>query len=190
MFLSGSGRTLVNLHRAITEKRLDATIVDVVASRPCAGVDRAREAGYPVEIVGGSLSADQLLTRVREKGIGLVVLAGYLKKVPVPPEMRERIVNIHPGLLPGDGTGGRFGGAGMYGEKVHKAVLDAGERESGCTVHYCDEGYDSGPVLLRRTCPVEAGDTPERLAARVFELELEAYPEALQLAVRGSRTRL
>lgn len=189
VFLSGSGRTLVNLHRAILDGRLDASIVDVVASRMCRGVERARDAGLPVEIVGGQFTADSLLERVDSKRIGLVVLAGYLRKMPVPVLLRERIVNIHPGLLPGDGTGGRFGGEGMYGIRVHRAVLDAGVPETGCTVHYCDEGYDSGPVLLRKTCRVEPGDTPETLAERVFALELEAYPEALQLAIAGSRTK-
>jgi phosphoribosylglycinamide formyltransferase-1 len=188
VFLSGSGRTLVNLHRAIGSGRLDARIVDVVASRDCVGVSRARELGLPTEILPVPFTAESLLGRVRAKAIGLIVLAGYLKLLPVPPAMERRILNIHPALLPGDGTGGRFGGRGLYGMRVHRAVLDAGEGTSGCTVHYCSPVYDAGPVLIRRTCPVETGDTPETLAARVFEQELEAYPEAVQLAITEHRT--
>ena len=188
VFLSGSGRTLVNLQKAIEDGALDAGIVDVVASRACAGVDRAVELGLPVEIVEGGFTASALLDRVAEHRIGLVVLAGYLRLVPVPPELERRILNIHPALLPGDGTGGRFGGRGLYGTRVHRAVLEAGETESGCTVHYCSAEYDAGPVLVRKVCPVLVGDTPETLAARVFEKELEAYPEALQLAIEEHRT--
>lgn len=190
VFLSGSGRTLVNLVDRIKQGTLDAEIVDVVASRECPGIERASQAGLSVEVIPGTISVGRLLDRVESKRIGLVVLAGYLKKVPVPEPMRERIVNIHPALLPGDGTGGRFGGPGMYGMKVHRAVIEAGETQSGCTVHYCDNAYDTGPVLLRKTCVVEPGDTPESLAKRVFALELDAYPEALQLAMTTNRTSL
>ena len=190
MFLSGSGRTLLNLVERINQGKLDAEIVDVVASRECLGIERAAEVGLSVEVIPGAISESRLLERVEAKRIGLVVLAGYLKKVPVPEPMRERIVNIHPALLPGDGTDGRFGGPGMYGMRVHRAVIEAGETVSGCTVHYCENAYDTGPVLLRKTCAVEPGDTPEMLAKRVFALELEAYPEALQLAVTGNRTSL
>lgn len=168
VFLSGSGRTLVNLHERIEAGTLDATIVDVVASRSCKGIDRAQELGYDPEIFPGEFTAEQLLDRVERFRAGLIVLAGYLRRVPVPTPLVRRIVNIHPALLPGDGTGGRFGGPGLYGERVHKAVLDAGVTESGCTVHYCDAEYDAGPVILRRTCPVLPTDTPETLAARVF----------------------
>lgn len=188
VFLSGSGRTLVNLHDRIASGWLEARIVDVVASRQCVGVERAEALGYRPEIVPGEFTSDELLERVRRTGAGLVVLAGYLRRVPVPQELERRIVNIHPALLPGDGTGGRFGGKGLYGIRVHRAVIEAGEPESGCTVHYCDEAYDAGPVILRRSCPVLPGDTPEDLAARVFELELETLPDALQLAIGETRT--
>ena len=183
VFLSGSGRTLENLHKRITSGRLEAKIVDVVASRPCRGVERAFALGYQPEIIPASFTPKSLEKRAQERAIGLIVLAGYLRKMPVPAAFRDRIVNIHPGLLPGDGTGGPYGGKGMFGERVHRAVLEAGDAESGCTVHYCDDAYDAGPILIRRTCPVLPGDTPDSLAARVFELELEAYPDALQLAI-------
>jgi phosphoribosylglycinamide formyltransferase-1 len=103
------------------------------------------------------------------------VLAGYLKLVNIPPGYERRVVNIHPALLPG------FGGAGMYGHRVHEAVLASGDGESGCTVHFCDEVFDRGPIILQKRCPVLPGDTPDMLAARVFDLECRAYPEALQL---------
>ena len=190
VFFSGSGRTFVNLHEKIRSGALDAEIVDVVASRRCGGIEKAEALGYSVEIVPGEFSERALLERIERAGAGLVVLAGYLRKVPVPAQLERRIINIHPALLPGDGTGGRFGGKGLYGERVHRAVLEAGEAESGCTVHYCDDRYDAGPVILTRTCPVLAGDTPDTLAARVFELELEALPAGVQLAIEETRTTL
>ncbi len=183
VFISGSGRTLMNLVDRCARGAINAEIVDVVASKPCAGADRARAAGLPVEIIPGDIPADALLDRVERLRLDWVVLAGYLRLVPVPPALRERIINIHPALLPGDGTSGRFGGPGLYGLRVHRAVLEAGERESGCTVHYCDDRYDSGSIILQARCPVLPTDTPEDLAARVFELELEALPRALQLLI-------
>lgn len=188
VMLSGSGRTMVNLAERCANGRLDAEIVGVIASRNCVGVDRARELGLPVEIVPGVIPGAALAERTRSAGADWVVLAGYLQRVEITPSLVGRVVNIHPALLPGDGTGGRFGGPGMFGGRVHRAVLEAGERESGCTVHLCDDAYDAGPVVLKKACPVEPGDTPETLAQRVFELELEAYPEALQLLIDRGRT--
>ena len=110
-----------------------------------------------------------------EKRIDLVCLAGYLRWLKIEPRYRGRVMNIHPALLP------KFGGPGMYGHHVHRAVLAAGETESGCTVHFVDEEYDHGPVILQRTCPVLPDDDPDSLAARVFEQECKAYPEAVEL---------
>lgn len=188
VMLSGSGRTMVNLAERCADGRLDAEIAGVIASRDCVGVERARELGLPVEIVPGVIPGQALAERMRSARADWAVLAGYLQRVEITPELAGKVVNIHPALLPGDGTGGRFGGPGMYGSRVHKAVLEAGERESGCTVHLCDVAYDAGPVVLKRSCPVEPGDTPETLAARVFDLELEAYPAALQLVIDRART--
>lgn len=188
VLISGSGRTLLNLHERCARGELDAEIVDVIASKPCVGVDRARATGLPVEIVPGDIPAEALVERVDRLGIDWLVLGGYLRLIPIPDRLRRRVVNIHPALLPGDGTGGRFGGPGLYGERVHRSVLTAGESESGCTVHYCDPEYDSGPIILQKRCPVLSGDTPETLAERVFALELEAYPEALQLLIDRART--
>ena len=171
--LSGGGRTLLNLLDAIERGRLRARITGAIASRPCAGVERAEARGVPTRVIRGMIPADQLLTLAREHDATWVVLCGYLQKIDLPRELEGRVVNIHPALLP------KFGGPGMYGDRVHKAVLEAGEAETGCTVHLCDAEYDSGPVVLQMRCPVLSGDTVESLAARVFELECEAYPRAL-----------
>ncbi len=112
--------------------------------------------------------------------IDYVVFAGYLKLLPIPPAYRGRVVNIHPALLP------TFGGPGMHGRHVHEAVLAAGEKESGCTVHFCDDRYDTGAIILQRRCPVLAGDSPETLAARVFEEEKLAYPRAIRMLIEGN----
>ena len=110
-------------------------------------------------------------------GVDLVCLAGWLQLLQIPPRWAGRGLNIHPALLP------KFGGQGMYGRRVHEAVLAAGERESGCTVHVVTDAYDAGPIVLQRRCPVLPGDTPDTLAARVFAQECEAYPEAIKRSV-------
>lgn len=175
ILISGTGRTLLNLHDHILAGRLDAEIALVIASRECPGAAAARERGLNVLIIPGVVPAPALEAVLREHRIDWVVLAGYLKMVDIPPSYAGRIVNIHPALLPA------HGGPGMYGRAVHEAVLASGASESGCTVHLCDGDYDTGPVILQKRCPVLPGDTPETLAARVFELEKLAYPEALQL---------
>ena len=100
-------------------------------------------------------------------------MAGFLKHVLIPEDFRDRVINIHPSLLPS------FGGSGMYGQRVHQAALDRGVKVSGCTVHYVDNHYDNGPILLQRTCEVREDDTADTLAARVFEQECRALPEAI-----------
>lgn len=179
VLLSGSGRTLVNIADAIDAKTLRAKIALVVASRRCPGVDRALERGFPTCIEHGEISESRLLELLDASRIDLVVLAGYLKLVPIPAKYAGRIVNIHPALLP------RHGGPGMYGDRVHRAVLDAGDTQTGCTVHLCDTEYDRGRIVLQRMCLVEPGDTVRTLADRVFALETEAYPEALRLVIDG-----
>ncbi len=172
--ISGGGRTLSNLLDAIEQRRVNAAVVHVISSREGPGVDRARTRGLSVEIVAGSLSSERFQATLAAHAIDLVVLAGYLKIVPVPQPYRGRILNIHPGLLP------KFGGAGMHGQRVHEAVLASGDIDSGCTVHVCDEAFDTGPIILQRRCPVRAGDTPGTLAERVFEQECIAYPAAVR----------
>ncbi|MBC7773591.1 MAG: phosphoribosylglycinamide formyltransferase [Pyrinomonadaceae bacterium] len=179
VFLSGSGRTLVNLAESIARGTPRARIALVVASKECLGAARARSLGLPVQVQEGDLPLATLDSLLRQHAIDWVVLAGYIRLLPIPPGYAGRIVNIHPALLP------EFGGHGMYGKRVHEAVLAAGRSVSGCTVHLCDDQYDRGRIVLQRTCPVRPGDTPETLAARVFEQECLAYPEALELLLSG-----
>ncbi|MBX3377306.1 MAG: phosphoribosylglycinamide formyltransferase [Phycisphaeraceae bacterium] len=174
VMLSGSGRTLLNLVECIRAGRLHAEIALVIASRECLGAERARQAGIETVVLKGEIPRDVLQHTLTQHRIDWVVLAGYLKRIAIPPAYRGRIVNIHPSLLP------EFGGHGMYGHHVHEAVLRAGRDRSGCTVHLVDDEYDRGPILLQKSCPVLPGDTPDTLAARVFELECRAYPEALE----------
>ncbi len=170
---------MVNLAEAIRRSKLNAELALVIASRACAGCDRARELGIECITIPGTIDPETLGREVRARGATWIVLAGYLRKVRIPAGFEGRVVNIHPALLP------KFGGPGMHGTHVHEAVIKAGEPISGCTVHLCDEGYDTGPIVLQRSCPVLPGDTPDTLAARVFEQECLAYPEALGLLLEG-----
>ena len=115
----------------------------------------------------------------RQVGADLVVMAGFLKHVRIPSDFEGRVINIHPSLLPS------FGGPGMYGHRVHQAVIDRGVKISGCTVHYVDNVYDNGPIILQRSCEVRDDDTAETLAARVFKQECEALPQAIRIHKEG-----
>lgn len=183
VMLSGGGRTLANLLAKISSGQLPANVVLVIASRECPGAHIARRAGIETLIKPGVIAADELGAMLQPRAVGWVALAGYLQMVRVPREYRGRVVNIHPALLP------KFGGPGMYGRRVHEAVLAAGERISGCTVHLCDDRYDTGPIVMQRCCDVLENDTPDSLAARVFALECETYPRALRELIEG-RTNL
>ncbi|MEE2719492.1 MAG: phosphoribosylglycinamide formyltransferase [Planctomycetota bacterium] len=178
--LSGGGRTLMNLVDRIDDARLNARIDTVVSSRAdAAGVERARARGFKVHIAeDGDVSS--LLDPDRHD---LVCLCGWLRHLHLEPWMEGRVMNIHPSLLPA------FGGRGMYGDRVHAAVLESGIPNTGCTVHFVDEEYDHGPVIIQRACMVEPGDTVESLAARVFTIECDVYPEAITLFAEG-RLRL
>jgi len=178
--ISGGGTTLQNLIDRISAGRLDAEIVGVVSSRADVfGVTRAERAGIPVNVVErGRLSAtfpERVWDAVRTHNPDLVCLAGWLHLLPIPTDFRHKVLNIHPALLPA------FGGKGMYGHHVHEAVLNYGAKVSGCTVHFADDTYDTGPILVQKCVPVKGDDTPDTLAARVFEAECEAYPEAIEL---------
>jgi phosphoribosylglycinamide formyltransferase-1 len=184
VLLSGSGRTLENLLARIDTGDLPAAVARVIASKECRGADIARARSIPTDIIPGAIppaTLDALVTRDR---IDWIVLAGYLKLVPITPATRGRIVNIHPALLPA------FGGPGMHGMKVHTAAIEAFRRgeitESGCTVHLADDTYDTGPIILQRRCPITEHDTPETLAAKVFQLELDAFPAALKQLITNS----
>ncbi len=192
VLLSGSGTTLQNLIDRTGADCLPAQIVGVVSSRADVfGVQRARAAGLPVAIVerrspGDGAPrpfADRVWEAVRAWKPDLVCFAGWLHLLPIPDDFQQKVLNIHPSLLPA------FGGKGMHGRHVHEAVLAAGARVSGCTVHFADDTYDTGPILVQRCVPVEDGDDPESLAARVFAAECEAYPEAIRL-IAENRVRV
>jgi phosphoribosylglycinamide formyltransferase-1 len=180
VLLSGSGRTLDNLLVAICEKRLAASIELVIASKESLGAEKSRAAGLRTMVVKGEIPREELGRLLHEHAIDWVACAGYLKYLHVPAAYTGRVVNIHPALLPA------FGGPGMFGDRVHEAVLRSGATESGCTVHLVDDVYDHGRILLQRTCPVLPTDDAHTLATRVFAEECKAYPEALQrLIERG-----
>lgn len=179
----GRGSNLMALHTATQSGRLAARIVLVVGSRPDApALVRAKEAGLATTVLDPKLTddkgyADLLLIALRAARADTIALAGYLRRLPpaIVAAFRHRVLNTHPALLPA------FGGKGMYGEHVHRAVLEYGVKLSGCTVHFVDEEYDTGPIIAQRCVPVLEDDTPETLAARILPEEHSAYVEALQL---------
>ena len=180
--LSGGGRTVLNLADRIADGTLPADITLVIASRAdVAGVQRARARGLEVRVADRRdyESADRLHDTITswlvERDVQLVCLCGYLYWFRLDQPFRGRAMNIHPALLPD------FGGKGMYGLAVHRAVLASGAKVSGCTVHFLDDQYDHGPIILHRECPVLPGDDEQALADRVFEQECIAYPEAIGL---------
>jgi phosphoribosylglycinamide formyltransferase-1 len=149
---------------------------------------RAQEMGLPTRSISSkqdeNIYAETLLTALQQAGTDLVCLAGYMRKVPdaVVAAYTGRVMNIHAALLPS------FGGQGMYGIRIHQAVLDYGAKVSGCTVHFVDEHYDTGPIILQSVVPVEDSDTAEALAARVLVAEHAAYPRAVALFAAGRLT--
>ena len=175
---SGAGTNL----QAILDRvhgREGVEVVAVASDKPDApALERAAERGLPCVALQDPSDAREWLAALQRHAVDLVVLAGYLKLVPpdVIAGYRGRIINVHPALLPS------FGGKGMYGRRVHEAVLASGTRESGATVHLVDEVYDRGAILGRARVPVLAGDTPERLAARVLEAEHRLLPAAVLAA--------
>jgi phosphoribosylglycinamide formyltransferase-1 len=190
VLISGSGTTLQNLFDRCADGRLAARVVCVVSSHAGAfGLERAARAGVPHTVVErrARASREEFSARVfdhcRRAGAELVCMAGFLQLLPIAADYRGRVLNIHPALIPA------FCGKGMYGEHVHRAALEAGVKVSGCTVHFADDEYDHGPIVLQRVVPVLDDDTPATLAARVFEQEKEAYPEAIRLFAEG-RLRL
>jgi len=184
--ISGGGTTLRNLLAKIEAGELDIDITGVVSSTPKAGgLTIAAEAGIPTEVFetksfdGVAPFSEAVFDACRRFGAELVVMGGFLKLVKIPADFEGRVVNIHPALIPA------FCGHGFYGRRVHQAVLDYGAKISGCTVHFVDDHYDHGPIILQRVVPVEEDDTPETLAKRVFTAECEAYPAALNLFAAG-----
>ncbi|HET8835646.1 MAG TPA: phosphoribosylglycinamide formyltransferase [Gemmatimonadales bacterium] len=176
--VSGRGSNLEALLRALGDDA-PARVVLVVSNRAdAAALARAREHGVPAEVLSQPADATEWLDRLEHHRVDLLVLAGYLKLVPaaVIARYRDRILNVHPALLPA------FGGRGMYGHRVHEAVLASGARESGATVHLVDEVYDRGRILAQGRVPVLPGDTAETLAARVLSVEHRLLPAAVLAA--------
>lgn len=184
VLLSGGGRTLQNL---LDEEGLPLEVRTVISNtRKAYGLERARLAGLPTEVISCPRREDpaeasaRVFAAVREAGAEWVLLAGFLRLLaPIPEDFQGRVLNIHPSLIPA------FAGPGFYGSRVHEAALERGVRLSGCTVHFVDDHYDQGPILVQRSVPVEPGDTTETLAARVFAAECQAYPEAIRLLASG-----
>lgn len=178
VLISGSGSTLQNLIDRTGAAELPATIVGVVASRVgIFGIGRAERAHLPVRVVERKPVAtfsERVFAAVRASEPDFVILAGWLQLLQIPADFENRVLNIHPSLLPA------FGGPGMYGRHVHEAVLASGATVSGCTVHFADNTYDTGPIVLQRQVPVLKSDTPDTLAARVQAAECEAYPDAIR----------
>ena len=180
---SGRGSNLEALLRALG-KDAPARVVLVLSNRGDAGaLARARAAGVDAELLADPSDGAEWIERLSRHRVDLLVLAGYLKLVPpdVVSHYRNRIVNVHPALLPA------FGGPGMYGHRVHEAVLTSGVREAGATVHLVDEVYDHGAVLAQARVPVLPGDTPETLAARVLVVEHRLLPAVVLAAAAAGR---
>jgi phosphoribosylglycinamide formyltransferase 1 len=190
VLISGSGRTLKNFIDLAAEDQLPVDIRLVVSSSAKAGgLKFAEEAGLATRVVrrqdfakgaaGDQAFGEAVFGACREAGVDYVAMAGFLKFAPVPNDFAGRVVNIHPALIPA------FSGAGMYGDHVHQAVLDAGVRVTGCTVHFVDNMYDHGPIIWQQPVPVFEDDTADTLGKRVFEVEKEAYPHVLRQLATG-----
>ena len=197
MLLSGSGTSLENLIERRERGELAIDLVGVVSSRPGAfGLERARRRGIPVFAVDRRASRDErawndaLHEALAPLAPELLVLAGFLSKLELRGRYEGRAMNVHPALVPA------FSGKGFYGERVHRAVLESGVRTTGVTVHFCDDEYDTGPVILQEPVPVHAGDDVASLARRVQAVERELYPRAIglfadgRLVLEGRRVRI
>jgi phosphoribosylglycinamide formyltransferase-1 len=189
VLLSGSGTTLQNIIDLCEAETLDATVSCVIASRSSAyGLERAAKHGIPACAITAKSHPDfdarndAIWDEVRSHGAGLVVLAGYMSLLKVPGDFTNRIINVHPALIPA------FSGQGMYGHHVHEAVIEYGAKVTGATVHFVDDSYDHGPIIMQQSIPVNDQDTAETLAERVQALERKLYPKAIQMIAEGRVT--
>ena len=173
VLLSGSGRTLDNFHEGIQAGTMKAEIQVVVSNVGDAlGLEKAQKYGYPAVHAADNSTINTILA---EYDIDLITLAGYLKLYKPPEQLKQRVVNIHPSLIPS------FCGPGFYGHYVHEAVKARGCTVSGCTVHFANEIYDEGPIILQKCVSLDPSDTPDDIADKVFAKECEAFPEAINL---------
>lgn len=188
VLLSGEGKTLQNIIDRIREGKLDARVVVVISSREDAyGQTRAKRAGIethciPYKLYKGDKAGkfSREITGILSRyPVDLIVMAGFMHLFKAEEKYKNRVMNIHPALIPS------FCGKGYYGHHVHRAVLDYGVKVSGCTIHFADDIYDRGPIILQAAVPVKDDDTPETLSARVFAEECRLYPRAIQLFAEG-----
>lgn len=186
VLLSGSGRTLQNFINRIQDGSLNARIRIVISSEPNAyGIERAKKHNIPAVVVrfkdfkDVNSFSEAITEQIDKYLIDLIVMAGFIRLYRITDKYLGRVMNIHPGLIPA------FCGKGNYGERVHRAVLEYGAKVSGCTVHFADNLYDHGPIIIQRVVPVLDNDTVETLAERVFAEECIAYPEAIRLFAEG-----
>ncbi|MFC1818602.1 phosphoribosylglycinamide formyltransferase [Thermodesulfobacteriota bacterium] len=173
VLLSGSGRTLDNFHERIQDGSLNAEIKVVISNvKDVLGLQKAEKYGYPNYHAVGNGAINEIL---KDYDVNLICLAGYLKLYEPPPELQRNVLNIHPALIPS------FCGDGFYGMRVHQAAKAKGVTVSGCTVHFADNRYDEGPIVVQKCVPLAYDDTPEEIAAKVFAVECIAFPEAINL---------
>lgn len=173
VLLSGSGRTLDNFHDRIQNGTLNAEIQVVISNvKDVLGLQKAAKYGYPNFHAAGNAAVNNIL---QDYDVSLVCLAGYLKLYQPPAELSRSVLNIHPALIPA------FCGDGFYGMRVHRAVKAKGAMVSGCTVHFANDVYDEGPIVVQKCVPLDFDDTPDDIAHKVFEIECIAYPEAINL---------
>ena len=186
IFISGTGRTLKNFIDRIRSEQLSAEIVVVVSSvANVMGLQYAEEESIPIEIIErchfDNLNefSEANFSICRAAQADYVVLAGYLRRLEIPKDFEGRVLNMHPSLIPS------FCGKGYYGNIVHSKALEYGVKISGCTVHFVDQEYDTGPIILQKAVDVYEEDTPNTLNDRVFAAECQAYPEAIELLAQG-----
>ncbi len=173
VLLSGTGRTLDNFHDQIAQDRMRGSIEVVIANTPEAlGLRKAGKYGYPALYAPDDEAVNKALA---DYDVDLVLLAGYLKLYSPPPALARAVLNIHPSLIPS------FCGPGFYGMRVHRAVYERGVKVSGCTVHFANQYYDEGPIVVQKCVALKAEDSPDDIAAKVFAAECAAYPEAVNL---------
>jgi phosphoribosylglycinamide formyltransferase-1 len=187
VLISGGGTTLLNLLEKKSAGQLNANVVKVISNNPqAAGLKFANSESIETAIVSHREHrelvkfSELIFDECRAVQTDLVVMGGFLRRVAIPADFVNRVINIHPSLIPA------FCGKGHYGSRVHQAVIDYGCKISGCTAHFVDDDYDHGPIIAQRTVPVFADDTSDELAKRVFEQECEIYPDVINWIADGA----
>lgn len=189
VLISGGGTTLKNLIEHRANHQLVASIEQVISNNPNAGgLKFATDANIPTAVVNHrdfediKTFSDAIFDQCRQSATDLVVMGGFLRRVSIPNDFCNRVINIHPSLIPA------FCGKGFFGSRVHQAVLDYGCKISGCTVHFVDDQFDHGPIIAQETVAVADNDTPMSLAKRVFKKECELYPRSINAIATGNVT--